>query len=174
MKRAVLFISNSELREQFCKNSRQDIKIVTPAIMTKVLAEKLKRRGKEIKEEEPLCDIYWTHSEANEPNKICEAMDFTNGSEIFSERGPMAISFANKESVESFHYHCKHWEIYFSNFKIGARFKLPGMEPIQTMFMDEGGAVIFSPGVEHCMEIHGLTIVIEVPAVEGDREAGKE
>lgn len=171
MKRAVLFIPNSELREHFSTNSRQDIKIVTPAIITKALAEKLNRRGKVVKDEVPLSDISWVHSHDKAPNKICEALDFTNGSEVLSESGPMAISFANEGSIETFHHHNKHWEIYYSYHTIDAKYKLPGVEQIEIKSMDEGGAVIFSPGVEHCMEIHGLTIVLEVPAVKGDREA---
>jgi hypothetical protein len=170
-KRSVLFIPNNELREHFRINSRQDVKIVTPAIMTESLAIKLNKRGKDVKEEEPLDGIHWRHASATEANKICESFDFIDGFKGVPESGPIAISFATNGSNESFHYHKKHWEIYFSEHKIGAKYKLPGRDQIETESMSDGGTIIFSPGIEHCMEINGLTIVLEVPAVEGDRES---
>jgi hypothetical protein len=60
--------------------------------------------------------------------------------------------------------------IYTFNYKIGAKYKQPGIDKIETELMNDGGAIVFSPGIEHCMEIHGLTAVLEVPAVKRDRE----
>jgi len=170
IKRKVLFIPNSELREHIRNNSRQDIKIVASAIMTEKLAAKLQRRGKDTKKEVPLDDMWWTHSSEKEPNKICEAIDFTKKSIALAEKGPVAISFADVGSVETLHYHKKHWEVYFSEHKIGAQYKLPGKEQLETRTMDKGGAILFAPGVIHRMDIHGLTIVLEMPAIKGDRE----
>jgi len=169
-KRMVLFIPNSELREYFRNNTRQDLKVVTPAIMTEALAAKLQRRRKETKTEVPLNGVWWTHSSAKEPNKICEALDFTDESISSAKTGPVAISFANVGSIETFHRHKEHWEVYFSEQKLGVQYRLPGEQQVETKTMDEGGAVLFAPGVAHRMEIHGLTMVLELPAVKGDRE----
>ncbi len=174
MKRTVLFIPKSELLEHFRKNSRQDIKVVTPAIMTKVLATKLRERGKDVKEEVPFEEICWTHSSAKEPNKICESIDLTDESIKPVAVGPVAVSFANFGSVETFHYHNEHWEVYFSEYKLAAEYRFPQKLLIEKKTMDEGGAVVFGPGVAHRMEIHGLTIILEVPAVPKDREAPKD
>jgi hypothetical protein len=169
LKRAVLFIPNTELREHFSKNSRQDIKVVTPAVITEALAAKLRKRGKDTKMEIPLDGACWTHSPAEEPNKICESIDFTDVPIVFDKAGPVAISFANAESVESFHCHKKHWEVYFSEKKLSVKYKLPGEQNIETMTMNEGGAVLFAPSVLHKMDINGLAIVLEMPAIKGDR-----
>lgn len=175
MKRKVLFIDKQELLEQFKKNSRQDIKIVTPSILTEKLATKLTQRGKEVKKEIHLKGDHWIHSFANEPNKICESMDFTNDSLMFPEsKGPISISFASIGSVEDFHYHNAHWEIYYSEYKLASEYKLSINSQVLTKTLLEGGLMLFTPGVLHKMEIHGLTIVIESPAVIGDRVTENE
>ena len=175
MKRTVLFIDKQELFEQFSKNSRQDIKIITPAILTEQLAAKLIRRGKEVKDEIHLEGDHWIHSSANEPNRICESLDFTNDSQIPPNlKGPVSISFASIGSVENFHYHKAHWEIYYSEYKLTTEYKIPKNSQIITKTLQEGGAILFTPGVIHKMEIHGLTIVIESPSVIGDRFVSKE
>jgi len=170
VKRSVLFISNSELREHFRNNTRQDLKIVTPAIMTEELAAKLQRRGKETKTEVPLKGEWWTSSSAKKPNKVCESLDFIDESIAPYMTGPVAISFANVGSVETFHYHKKHWEVYFSEHKLGVQYRMTGRQQVETKTMDEGGTILFAPGVIHKMDVHGLTIVLELPAVKGDRE----
>jgi len=174
MKRAVLFIPKNELLEHFRKNARQDVKVVTPAIMTEKLAVKLHRRRKDAKKEIPLEGISWTHSLADEPNRICEAIDFTDEPIIPSGAGPVAISFANRGSVETFHYHKEHWEVYFSEHKLTVEYKLSEKSLIEKKVMDEGGTIVFAPRVAHRMEINGLTIILEVPAVIGDREVLQE
>lgn len=173
MKRAVLFIPNSELLKYFQKNIRQDIKIVTPAIMTEALAMKLQSRGKDVKKEIPFEEVCWTHSSAEEPNKICESSDFADESIKSTAVGPVAVSFANFGSIESFHYHKEHWEVYFSEHKLAVEYKISEKLLIEKKVMDEGGTIVFAPGVAHRMEIHGLTIILEVPAIVGDREALK-
>lgn len=175
MKRTVLFIDKQELLEQFNKNSRQDIKVVTPAILTEKLATKLIQRGKEVKREIHLKGDHWIHSSAKEPNQICESMDFSGDSLItLDSKGPVSIAFATIGSVESFHYHNSHWEIYYSEYKLATEYRLPGKSQGITKTLPEGGAMLFAPGVIHKMEIHGLTIIIESPAVMGDREELKD
>jgi hypothetical protein len=171
MKRTVLFIAKQEILEQFRKNTRQDVKVVTPAIMTEVLAAKLRARGKDVKEEVPLDDCHWTHSPAEEPNKICESADFADESIGTTGVGPVAVSFADLGSVETFHCHKEHWEVYFSEHRLGVEYKLHEKPQIQKEVMNEGGAIVFAPGIANRMEIHGLTIVLELPAVPRDREA---
>jgi len=170
VERTVLFIPNSELHKHFHKNKRRDVKVVTPAVLTEELAEKLKKRGKKPKKEVPLEGIQWTHSSANKPNYICESIDFAMKSWMHRGIGPVAISFATDESVETFHHHKKHWEIYFSDHKLSAEYKLPGTKMIETKTMDDGGTILFAPGVSHRIKIHGLTIVLEMPGIKGDRE----
>lgn len=170
MKRFVLFIPRVELQKHFHLNQRQDVKIITPEILNDILAEKLIRRGKSVKKEDYLIGNIWTHSDVEDPNKICESEDFMSETKDSYASGPVAISFANKGSVESFHYHKHHWEIYFSEHRLGSSFIIPGEEEIRSECMDEGGAIVFSPGVKHKMEIYGLTIVIETPGIKGDRD----
>ena len=172
LKRAVLFIPNTELREHFRNNTRQDIKVVTPAMITEALAAKLRKRGKDTKMEIALNGVCWTYSSAEKPNKICESLDFTDESIAFGKAGPVAISFANAGSVETFHCHKKHWEVYFSEKKLSLQYKLPGEQNIETMTMNEGGAVLFAPDVLHKMDINGLAIVLQMPAVKGNRSQG--
>jgi len=170
MKRKVLFIDKHELIEQFNKNSRQDIKIITPSILTEKLATKLIQRGKKVKKEIHLRGDHWTHSSSNEPNNICESLDFTHDSLMTPDsKGPVSISFANIDSVEDFHYHKAHWEIYYSEYKLISKYRLPENSQILTKTLSDGGVILFTPGVIHKMEIHGLTIVIESPSVIGDR-----
>lgn len=170
MKRTVVFIPKEEILEQFRKNARQDVKVVTPAMMTQTLAAKLRARGKDVKEEVPLGDCHWTHSPAEEPNKICESADFADESIRNTGVGPVAVSFADLGSVETFHYHREHWEVYFSEHRLGVEYKPHEKPEIRKEVLNEGGAIVFAPGIAHRMEIHGLTIVLELPAVSRDRE----
>jgi len=142
--------------------------------MTEALAMKLRARGKDVKEEIPFEEICWTHSSAKEPNKICESVDFTDELIKPAAVGPIAVSFANFGSIETFHYHKEHWEVYFSEHKLTVEYKLSEKSLIEKEVMDEGGAIVFAPGVAHKMEIRGLTIILEVPAVIGDREVLQE
>ncbi len=169
MKRSVLFIGKKELLAYFNANERQDIKIVTPLIMTKELAKKLIKRGKIVKEESPLKGNNWSHSLAENPNRICESNDFNDELIMPNSNGPVSISFANIGSIESFHYHKEHWEIYYSEHKISSTYRLSKNSDVLTKTLEDGGAIMFTPGVIHKIEVHGLTIVIETPAVPGDR-----
>ena len=170
MKRAILFVPKSELEAYFRGNTRQDIKIVAPALMTDALCARLLARGKDAKGEVPFDELCWRHSSAEEPNRVCNSADFAHESISPHAVGPLAISFANHGSVETYHHHEAHWEIYFSEHKMGAEYRLPGQPEAEEFTMDEGGAIVFGPGIAHRMRIYGLTIVLEVPAVLGDRE----
>jgi hypothetical protein len=39
----------------------------------------------------------------------------------------------------------------------------------QTVRLPSGGALVFGPGVVHRVTLGGLTFVMEVPAIEGDK-----
>jgi hypothetical protein len=52
---------------------------------------------------------------------------------------------------------------------MSAEYKLLEKQKTETITMDDGGTFLFAPGVAHKMVITGLTIVLEIPAVKGDR-----
>ncbi len=155
-KRSMLFIPRHELLEHFTANARRDVKVVTPTMITEILAERLRERGKDVKDEECLDGNTWSYSEAQKANKICVSSDF--GLLPATECGPFAISFATQGSIEEFHYHEKHWEVYFSEHDIYVEHKDDDEASVETETLRGGGAVAFSPGVIHRMGIHGLTL----------------
>ena len=173
MKRKVLFIPIEEIKKHFAKNSRQDVKVIAPDILTDELFNILKAKGKDVKPEQYLEGDIWKHSEANEPNNLCESGEFIDSCLPQYVQGPFAVSFANEKAQQDVHYHRKHLEIYFSEHAIGAEFRCIGDVQPQSINLESGGAIIFGPGVIHKMQLGGLTIVIEIPAVTGDKVSDK-
>ena len=169
----VLFVPLEEVRRHLESNERQDIKVVAPDILSATLFRRLTDAGKIVKPEEPLNAIDWTHSDGNSANLLCESSSFTIPSLIAEAAGPFAISFANEIAGQEAHYHERHIEIYYSTFRMSAAFKCVGDAAHQTRTLDEGGAMIFGPGVIHQMCLGGLTVVIELPAVAGDRKTAE-
>jgi hypothetical protein len=169
MKRDYLFIPTEQLLLHFAKNIRQDIKIVAPGILNPEKIREWKEQGRLVKEEEPLQGYNWTRSYKPEPNRICESCDFgfDPGEET---RGPFTVSFANEKADQKVHFHKRHAEIYFSEHPMGGYYRKSdeSFEKNRTIDLPQGGAVIFGPNVVHFMELGGLTIVVEVPAVEDD------
>ena len=173
MKRRVLAIPIEEIKRHFERNSRQDVKIVTPDILTDELFSILKTKGKDVKPERYLDGYIWTHSEATEPNSLCESRDFIDSCLPQYAQGAFAASFANKRAEQDEHYHKQHTEIYFSEHPIGAEFRFLKDSQCQSIKLGKGGAIVFGPEVVHKMRLGGLTIVIEVPAVAGDKTIEK-
>ncbi len=169
MKRKVLFIPIKEIEKHFEKNSRQDVKIIAPDILTDKLFNILKAKGKDVKPEQHFEGDIWKHSEANEPNNIGESGEFIDSWLPQYVQGPFAVSFANAKAEQDSHYHRKHLEMYFSEHAISAEFRCVGDAQVQSMKLENGGAIIFGPEVIHKMRLGGLTIIIEIPSVSGDK-----
>ena len=167
VKRRVLAIPLEELDGQFAKNSRQDVKIVAPSILTDESFRKFAAQGRNVKAEEPLDGFYWKHSEADEPNKLCEAGDFADDSLWQDVNGPFSISFANEHAAQDEHYHKRHFEIYYSEHPMSAEFRyLEDARPQTPIELNHGGLILFGPNVVHKMRLGGLTIIIEVPSLD--------
>lgn len=169
MKRRVLIIPLEEIERHFEGNSRQDVKIVAPDILTDELFSKLKARGRDAKPEQHLIGNIWRHSKANERNSICESGDFGNDRPAQYAKGPFAVSFANEKAEQDEHYHGQHLEIYFSEHPMEAEFRCLEDSRHESVKLEHGGAIIFGPEVVHRMRLSGLTMVIEVPSVTDDK-----
>ena len=165
--RDVLIVPLDEIVDHFAKNKRQDIKVIAPTILTDDLYEKLRAKGKEIKQEVPLVGEHWTRSPATRPNRLCESGDF--GFDPGDTKGAFSISFANEKAGQDEHWHVRHSEIYFSEHRISGYYRTPSSQRDESFDLPDGGAIVFGPNVVHYMEMYGLTIIIEVPAVEGDK-----
>lgn len=168
MKRKVLVIPIEEIKRHFEMNLRQDIKIVAPDILTDELLNILKEKGKDVKPERHLNGNTWRHSKASEPNNLCESSDFIDGCLPQYTKGPFAMGFANEKAAQDGHYHRQHLEMYFSGYSMNAEYRCLGDSQCQSIKL-KGGAIVFGPEVIHKMELGGLTIVIEVPAVANDK-----
>lgn len=171
MRRNCLFIPLEEIKNQFKENTRQDVKIVAPEILSEQLFNMLTRKGKMLKMEKPLAAEKWTYSKKNRPNFICKSSDFSINSDPGLNQGPFAISFANENAEQDYHYHEKHWEIYFSEHPISAFFKIVDDSDNHSINLKNGGAIIFGPNVVHKMKLSGLTIIIECPSIANDKIA---
>ncbi len=164
MKRDILEIPLEEVKLHLQENERQDIKIVAPSILTQELFDILTKKGKKLKQEVPLDGNRWTHSNKTEANKLCESSDFKlDGNATFT------ISFVNEKADQEEHYHKLHTEIYFSEHSIGGYYRRVGNSDRFHIDLTKGGLVLFGPNIVHYMELSGLTLVLELPAVDRDR-----
>lgn len=168
MKRDMLIIPLEELTRHFGTNERQDIKVVAPSILTRELYEILTQKGKRLKSEVQLNGDRWTKSYKTKPNKLCESSDFAF--EISAEtKGPFTISFANEKAEQEEHYHKYHAEIYFSEHRISGYYRKLGENTECPFELSNGGLVLFQPNVIHYVELGGLTLILETPALDKDR-----
>jgi hypothetical protein len=172
MKREVLFIPMEEIKKQLSRNSQGDVNIIVPAIMTEELYNSLVdvKKRRQVKPEVPLEDSKWTYSKPDKPKKVCEAGDFIDTDLSQNANGPFAVSFANEEAPQDNHVHKQHTEIYFSEHPMNTKYRLKGDAKTRTGALKGGGAIIFGPGVAHWIRLWGTTIIIDIPAVKGDRE----
>lgn len=170
MKRKVLVIPKDEILEHFRENTRQEIKNVPPDILTRDLFELLKAKGIDVKPECHLDGDSWTHSKRDEPNKICESRDFSSDSLPANPDGPFAVSFANEKAAQDAHYHERHVEIYYSDLPYAAEYRILGEGTRKKQVsLPDGGLTVFGTEVVHRMQLRGLTVVIEVPALAKDK-----
>ncbi len=169
MARKALFIPISEVKRHLEINKRQDIKIIVSKILDSALAQRLKTKGKEVKQEQDLEGDVWKHTGKSEANNVCESHAFLNDCIPQYGQAPFAVAFANEKATQDEHYHEKHWEIYFSEYPIEALYRSLEESEFYSQNLEQGGAMIFSPKTIHKMRLSGLTIVIEVPAVHGDK-----
>lgn len=167
--RKVLAIPLDEVRRQFERNSRQDIKIIIPEMLTSKLYNALKEKGEDIKPEQTLEGRCWEHAEADEANRVCESGNFIDTGLPQYAQGPFALSFANDKAPQDAHYHRQHWEIYFSEEPLSAVFRYIEEAKCRALELAKGGVMIFGPEVVHRVTLGGMTMVIEVPSVSADK-----
>lgn len=167
--RKALAIPLDEIYKQFESNTRQDIKIIIPEMLVSKLYNLLKEKGEDIKPEQTLEGRFWQHSEADEPNRICESCNFIDSDLPQYAQGPFALSFANEKAVQDIHYHLRHWEIYFSEKPLSAKFRYLEDARCRTLSLPQGGVIILGPQVVHQVTLSGMTLVLEVPSVAADK-----
>lgn len=165
--RHVLVIPLEEVRTYFETNDRQSLKVVAPSRIGEALLEKLRARGVEPKPEVPLEGLAWHHSPQAEPNRLVETCEFAPT----TSAGGFTIAFGNRIGPQEEHVHRQHAEIYYSESPLGADYRVES-DPesrVYTVDLPHGGALVFAPGVAHRVRLDGITIVIEMPCVEGDK-----
>ena len=163
--RHVLAIPLDEVRRHFELNERQSLKVVAPARLGAEMMARLRA-----KPEGPLDGDRWRHSTADQANLLSESGEFACRQE---GGGGFTISFGNERGEQETHVHRRHAEIYFSEHSLEAEYRLEGSDERGAFRLPEGGVLVFGAGVVHRVTLGGLTIVIEVPAVEGDKWAGE-
>lgn len=165
--RHVLAIPLEEVRSYFETNERQSLKVVAPARLGGALLEQLRARGIEPKAEVPLDGLAWHHSPQAEPNRLVETREFPPT----AAAGGFTIAFGNKIGPQEEHVHREHAEIYYSESRLGADYRVESdpANQVHTVDLPHGGALVFAPGVAHRVRLEGITIVIEMPCLEGDK-----
>lgn len=171
--RKVLAIPLDELYKHFETNTRQDVKIIIPEMLTSKLYNLLREKGEDIKPEQTLEGRYWEHSPQDEPNRVCESINFIDPGMPQYAQGPFALAFANEKAVQDVHYHARHWEIYCSEKALGATFRYLEDTKCRSVSLPQGGVIIIGPNVVHRVELDGMTMVVEVPSVSADKECAE-
>ncbi len=170
--RHVLAIPLEEVRRHFEMNERQSLKIVAPARLGEALFERLRAQGVNPKPEAPLAGDRWLHAAPDGANAVCESGEFGDIAAV-PNAGGFTISFGNERAAQEEHVHRRHAEIYFSEHALRAEYRVEA-DPTRlrgVLDLPHGGALVFAPGVVHRVTLGGLTIVIEAPAMEGDKFA---
>jgi hypothetical protein len=170
MTRDVLVVPLEEIQRQFDSNERQDVKIVASERLTDVNCDELQKSGKRLKFERPVAGDRWVHSLSNEPNLVCESSEFAREADSASVAGPFALSAGNERRGQDWHVHQRHGEIYFSTHPIRAEYRSIHDSQLRSVVLEHGGVLIFAPGVAHWVSLGGLTIIVEIPGVVGDKE----
>jgi hypothetical protein len=161
--RHVLAIPLEQVQKQFETNDRQSLKIVAVARLGTELFAKLRAQGIDAKSEIALEGSSWKHALAGEPNTVCESGEFG----ALAGTG-FTISFGNEHGPQEMHMHRRHAEIYFSEHALEAEYRVEGGESGRLQ-LPQGGVLVFAAHTWHKVKLGGLTIVIEAPAVEGDK-----
>ncbi len=182
MTRDVLAIPMEELREQLQTNRRQDVKIIVPQRLSDAQCDQLRARGGSVKYERAASGPVWKHASEGDPNWVCESSEFAGTSKsppvnqadgvqaASREHGPFALSAANDRRPQDWHLHPKHGEIYVSVEPMGADYQSSEDGKIYSVKLEHGGVMIFAPGVPHHVSLGGLTIIVETPSLENDKE----
>ena len=166
--RKVLAIPLEEIREYFAANSRQDVKIVAPELLSAELSARLLAAGRTVKSEASLESTAWHHSASDTPNVLCESHDFAPGL-AEEDAGPFALCFANEKGPQDAHFHPHHLEIYYSEYPLEAEYRVEPDSPVERIRLEQGGVLVFAAGVVHRARLGGLTVILEIPAVKNDK-----
>lgn len=168
MTRKILAVPLAEVRRHLDSNTRQDVKIVAPDLLSDQLFQLLVSKGKRVNREVALEGDTWLHSPSDAPNRVCASAAFVSESLPQYARGPFAVSFANERADQDAHYHRRHGELYYSEHRLAAEYWTRGSEH-QFIALDEGGLLFFAPDVVHRLTLGGLTLVIELPSISDDK-----
>ncbi len=109
----VMAIPRDEIAKHFALNTRQDVKVIAPELLSGDLMAKLTALGRTLKPEQPLDGIEWKHSPPEVPNALIESNAFASDLAVETD-GPFALCFANEKGAQDAHYHPHHLEIYYS------------------------------------------------------------
>ena len=169
MKRNVLAIPRDEIEAHFAENSRQDVKIVNAEILSYDLFKVLKAKGKDLKMEERLGGMVWSHSTPELPNKVCPAGEFADLQLPQYAHGPFGLSMASGKSMQDEHFHKQHLEICVSNEALSVEFRSVDETTCETISMPKGGILVMPPNMIHRLDVTGLAVLIELPALARDK-----
>ena len=150
--RDVLAIPLDEIRLQFQTQARQDVKVVAP---------------RRYPVEQKVSGDVWRHGP---PAQLVESGEIGCGGGAAS----FALAFANEHAPQQTHRHPRHGEIYFSERPLRAEYWSSSDGTHHRIDLEQGGVLIFAAGVTHRVELGGLTMVVEVPSVAGDKEVVPE
>jgi hypothetical protein len=167
--RDFLAIPIEEIKAQFKQNERQDVKIITPSLLTEAIISKLGEKGKEKKAESKLEGETYKHSAQNEENLICLSSDFAHMCQAIKPDGPFSFAFANEKAEQDSHYHENRFEIYYSESQIHADYRHVNEKEKKSICLEHGGAIIFGPNIIHKVNLSGLTMVLEIPSIKNDK-----
>lgn len=173
MRRLVLAIPREEIEAHFAENSRQDLKLVNAEILSYDLFKILKAKGKDLKMEERLASVSWSHSGAEQPNKVCTAGEFADLQLPQYAHGPFGISVASGTSIQDEHYHKQHLEICVADEAISVEYRAVDDTRIETITLPKGGILVTTPNVVHKLNPSGLIVLIELPSLARDKHDAK-
>lgn len=166
----ILAIPKSEVAAHFEINGRFDLKVVAPEMLGPALLQKLRSEGRKAKSEERFEGQVWRHAAPGEPNPLCLSSDFADGETGAGAAGPFALSFANERAEQDEHYHEHHTEVYVSDQPITARCRKVESGQVEEISLPDGGVLAVSANVIHKVSLSGFTVIIELPAVAGDKK----
>lgn len=169
----MLAIPREEIESHFAENSRQDLKLVNAEILSYDLFKVLKAKGKDLKMEERLGSAAWTHSEPEQPNKVCTAGEFADLQLPQYAHGPFGISVASGQSIQDEHYHKQHLEICVANESITVEYRAVDETRVESITLPKGGILVMNPNVVHKLSPTGLIVLIELPSLARDKHDAK-
>lgn len=164
--RLVLLVPRDEIETLLSSQTRKDVKVVVPSLLDAAAAASLRAEGRDAKPEVPLRGDRWKFQEGL--IEVCESAELALPVAP-NTAGLLTIAFALPQAPQSMHLHRHHWELYYSERRLRVAYRLPGHDGIVNEELAHGGLAILGPGVAHQVDPGGLMLVVELPAVAGDK-----